>query len=268
MKTGLLDRWTAKPENVRCCEAVTEISSVKGAYPLIACTEQFSMQILLKTCEIEWNRPESTVWTFCPFYHKEIKPEQLRWFAAVDEVKPVKNKTHLLITASGGCVCLIRIADQKIVFCGYAGGNTHSAEILPDGNIVSASSTGGYLRLFRLRYDSPDEAVQFSCQDYFAENAQGVVWDKKRNCLWSSGQQGICRWHYRQGSDPGGSVLEVDCCVNTGRDGKAFGGHDLYPVYGADRLYLSGDRLLLFDPESMTYEEACPEITAVKSISR
>ena len=217
---------------------------------------------------MEWNLPGSTVWTFNPFYHREIQPEQIRWFAAVDEVKPVKNKTHLLITASGGCVCLIRISDQKIVFCGYAGGNTHSAEILPDGNIVSASSTGNYLRLFRLRYESSDQAVQISTQDYYAENAHGVVWDRKRNCLWSSGQLGIYRWYYHAGSDPSESFLEADCCVNTGRDGADFCGHDLYPVFGEDALYLSGNQLLKFYPASMTYEEVLPGFTAVKSISR
>ena len=220
----------------------------------IVCTEQFSTRIILFDAEREdWNGPDTMLWTFDPLYLSGIQPEQLRLFCAFSEVKPVLNMTHLLITASGGAVCLVRIEDKKVVFFGHGGNNPHSAELLPDGNIVSISSSGNCLRLFHVRENR--------YEDFQLEYGHGAVWDRKRNCLWTSGLYGITRWEY-----DGRKLKRCESC-NPFPDNKKFYGHDLFPVYGEDKLYLTGENMAIFDPERGVVESLEP-ILKVKSISR
>lgn len=106
------------------------------------------------------------------------------WFNTPDEAKPVYNRTCVLVTASGGGVALIRIADKKVLFYAKPGGNPHSAEVLPDKNIVVASSTGNLLSVYVYNEDaSYVSKPAFTMPVYSAHN---VVWDRTRNCLWTA----------------------------------------------------------------------------------
>ena len=75
---------------------------------------------------------QQIIWEWRP-EQSNVKPAHVKWFSNTSDVKPVYNGKYLLVTASGGGVALVRIADKKTVFYAYAGGNTHSAELLPDG---------------------------------------------------------------------------------------------------------------------------------------
>src|SRR5690349_6278838 len=66
------------------------------------------------------------------------------WFTNLSEAKPVYSGKYILATASGGGVAIINVSSKKAIWYNYAGGNTHSAELLPNGNVVTASTTGGY----------------------------------------------------------------------------------------------------------------------------
>ena len=91
----------------------------------------------------------SIVWEWVPTA-SNVRREDAKWFTNISDVKPVYDNKYVLTTASAGGVALIRIADKKTVFYAYGGnGNIHSAEVLPDGNIVIAASTGGYLMLLK-----------------------------------------------------------------------------------------------------------------------
>lgn len=221
----------------------------------IVCTEQFSTRIIIYDADVtDWDLPEAQLWEFVPIYNPSVPAEKLRLFTAFSEAKPVLGGSHILATASGGAVCLINIAENVVEFCESAGGNAHSAEILPDGNIVSASSSGNCLTLFDRKRG------KVSC--FSLTDAHGTVWDRKRECLYASGLYGISRWEYD------GTAL---VCRETYEPypGKIFKGHDLYPVYGdPDGFYLSGIAFARFYAEDGSFQLIDTQVHNIKSISR
>ena len=169
----------------------------------------------------EWTAQESNV-----------ANDHVRWFDNPDEAKPVYNNKYILVTASGGGVALIRVADKKVVFYAYAGGNPHSAEILPDGNIVSSSSTGNFLRLFKV--DTINFPDQVAFKSYPIVDGHNVVWDKRRQILWAgSGNQLYSFTYNADCNDP--SLTLADSIPLPGNL------HDLFPVYENDAMWLTTD---------------------------
>lgn len=104
--------------------------------------EQFRRAIVIRDAVTQHN-----IWSWDP-YTACVPAAQQGWFVNPSEVKPVFNRRYILMTASGGAVALIRISDHKLMFYANCGQNPHSAEILPDGNIVTAESKSGEINTF------------------------------------------------------------------------------------------------------------------------
>lgn len=152
-----------------------------------------------------------------------------KWFTNPSDAKVVANGEYLITCASGGGVAIVRIKDKRTMFCAYAGGNTHSVELLPDGNIVSASSNGNYLTLFKV-----DTTHKINYQQQvpipFGHN---VVWDRQRNVLWSAGRHHLYRFRYNfDCAHP--NLQLIDSVGIPGAEG-----HDLFPVFDRDSLWLT-----------------------------
>lgn len=155
------------------------------------------------------------------------------WFNTPDEAKPVYNRTCVLVTASGGGVALIRIADKKVLFYAKPGGNPHSAEVLPDKNIVVASSTGNLLSVYVYNEDaSYVSKPAFTMPVYSAHN---VVWDRTRNCLWTATGAQLLKLSYN-GNRTAPELSQVySYDMGTGNTMA----HDLAPVYGEEAMYVT-----------------------------
>lgn len=160
-----------------------------------------------------------------------VRPQDVKWFNTPSDAKAVYDDKYILLNASAGGVALVRIADKKTVFYAYAGGNTHSAELLPDGNIVAASSTGSYLTIFHT------DTLHFSDHIYskkiYLPFAHNVVWDKKRSLLWSAGKNKLYSFRYNFDCEHPDLII-VDSTMLPDTDA-----HDLFPVYGKDSLWLT-----------------------------
>lgn len=170
------------------------------------------------------------IWEWKP-ENSNVKPEHVKWFSNPSDAKAVYNNQYILTNASGGGVALIRIADKKTVFYAYAGGNTHSAELLPDGNIVSASSTGNYLMLFKTdTLQFPDGIYTKKVAIDFGHN---VVWDAGQQRLWSAAMATIRSFRYNF------NCAAPDLIPDTIIHIPGTEAHDLFPVYGENNLWLT-----------------------------
>ena len=105
-------------------------------------------------------------------------------FKNPSECKPVLNNEYVLMTASGGAVALIRFADKKVMCYAECGINPHSAEILPDGNIVTAESKQGEINLFAV---DMEKGTMVKKSTKKIGNAHNLVWDSKRQCIYTTG---------------------------------------------------------------------------------
>lgn len=171
------------------------------------------------------------VWEWRPSVRPDIKPEHAKWFEAMSDAKPVENGKYILACASGGGVALIRVADKKTMFYAYAGGNTHSVEQLPDGNIVSASSTGNFMSIFvTTGKDDPEQTVR---KDFYLHDGHNLVWDKKKKRLYTVSRDQLKTYNYNANKNNPAFIL-IDSVAMPDN-----GAHDLYRAYNKDALWLS-----------------------------
>lgn len=202
-----------------------------------------------------------TVWTWSP--EKASVPSNcLTWFHNPSEVKPIFNNQYILMTASGGAVALIRIADSKLMFYAYVGENPHSAEILPDGNLVAVSSTDGKLRTFAT--DTIKGTGEWVAS-YELPSAHNVVWDRKRELLYATEDIVLKSYKYNfNRKEP--RLIEQDVLFELPNTESC--GHDLFPVDGKDDILwlTTNERVWQYDVKANT-TEIIYDLYAVKSVS-
>lgn len=114
------------------------------------------------------------------------------------------------------------------MFYSYAGGNTHSVELLPDGNLVSASSDGNYLALFKV---DPEKSPYVFRQLVTFPYGHNVVWDRKRNRLWAAGNRTFSYFQYNYDCEEPNLKHVISKYIDEDQS------HELFPVYGEDRLW-------------------------------
>jgi hypothetical protein len=200
------------------------------------------------------------VWEWLPDQSPVIKPEHVAWFKFPSDAKVVYNGSAILTNASGGGVALIRIADKKVMFYAYAGGNTHAAEVLPDRNIVTASSTGNFMTVFHT------DTLQFPEKVYsktiFLEFGHNVVWDKQRKVLWSATQNQLKTFTYNFDRKHPDFIVKDSIGLPTS------GAHDLFPVYEEQQLYVSTEKATyLYSIRTKTLKMLPESVPHIKSIN-
>ena len=111
--------------------------------------------------------------------------------------------------------------------------NLHGVEVLPNGNVALAASSGNWIRVYA--------ASQGVYNTTFAEaalpDAHNVLWDPERNWLWAIGADSLNAYTVGSAASPKLTLVHSYDIVAAG---AARYGHDLQPDYGdTNRLLFS-----------------------------
>ncbi|MFT5904873.1 MAG: hypothetical protein ACI9E1_000461 [Cryomorphaceae bacterium] len=219
---------------------VTNIAIAEEKSALL-CADQADNRIRLVEL-LSKNEPNRTLWCY-PADDGKAFPLRPTDAKRVE----IKGEVHIL-AAYHGRVKLIRFKDKKIIKDYPAPDSCHSAELLPDGNIVTASSNDETLRVHRSAEDFTDTKLPY---------AHGVVWDKKAKQIWALGDA-LYRFNYTDGKLLLAKKYKFPMTPT---------GHDLFPMRDGKKLLVSNnDALFLFDLKAETFEKISG-LREIKSVS-
>lgn len=152
---------------------------------------------------------------------------------------------------------IVEYRSQRILWCApeVAGAGVHSIEMLPSGNVVTACTTDGMVRIFNSANGvKSGESVRYTSY-YDLPGAHGVLWDPKYECLWALGTEDLIAYRVKDLQD-GTQALELipERCVKL--PGISRGGHDLSADLTDSRyLWITSSKVLRFDKETGTFSE-------------
>lgn len=140
--------------------------------------------------------------------------------------------------------------------------NPHAVELLPNGNLLVASSQGNSVRLY-----AASQGIGCAYVQVFLEDAHGLLYDPQRDIIWALGGHELCA--YRAGGTATAPTLEE--VPGTRTPLPTLSGHDLQPVYGEpDRMWVSAGGVHQFDKNKCAFVsypgEAIISAAHVKSI--
>ena len=247
----------------------------------VVCAEQHLHRIVVFRADSDWSDPANLLWSWEPANDPGVARDHRDWFRFPSECKVVAGGDAILMTASDGVVALLDVPRCRVRFYARPGGNPHSAEVLPDGNLAVVSSTGNKLSLFAVParmatpYFDGKPAAQYPFRD-----AHGCVWEKERRLLWVLGVDELAAFEYNFDKHAPALVKRESYRLDERRFLPAalrekfpankrphFYGHDLFPLPDSRALLLSGGRVVLrFDPVRRDFTIAS-ERRNLKSVS-
>ncbi|MFD1768825.1 DUF6528 family protein [Sphingobacterium suaedae] len=167
----------------------------------------------------------------------ELPAMYRRLLVPLDECKPIRDNTQLLLTSSGGATCVLDIATKKIIFYAQTP-MAHSAELLPFNLLAVANSThpkGNSVELYDL---SKSEKRVDSDSLY---SGHGVVWHAGLERLFVLGYQDLRT--YRLSISSADTVLVQEDVVTIPDEG----GHDLSRVNSKQLLVTTHHGVFLYN---------------------
>lgn len=199
-----------------------ELSGIATASYLVGLTDQKNSMV--RVCDLTGGTVglADTVWS-CQFEYYNIADTRLREY---------EGREVVMAAYGGSSAKMISFDDKKEILwhTDSTASNPHACELLPNGVIAVAASTGGEIRFFDAKGDGRTYA------SVALEDAHGLLWDPSNGVLWAIGTNVLTAYE-ADISDGVISVRERTELKNTIPTDSA---HDLQPVYGSpDRMWIT-----------------------------
>ncbi|TMR22768.1 DUF6528 family protein [Nonomuraea zeae] len=250
-------------------------AAAPGDYWVVGGDQAARQLIAFDPAATDWNSSAAVKWTWQPSVTPgRFTADEVAAFGLIADFKlrerPAGGQS-VVVAAGGtkGIAAIISYPGGVRQWAQILPGNLHAAELLPDGNIAVAASTGGWVRV----YASSQGPAAAAYAEFRLTDAHAALWDPGIRRLWVIGQdvasgRPILTALAVEGT-PAQPVLREDtqrrAVLPTG------GGHDVYAyAHDANKLWLStGSAAYLYDKTTKTFDGALPggaSRGAVKSI--
>ncbi|HEX2312291.1 MAG TPA: DUF6528 family protein [Thermomonospora sp.] len=177
--------------------------------------------------------PRAEVWSWAPTADNGYADAAAGWGAVSDvRVRTANRRTYVLTGDSWGFIGAAEYPSGKRLWAVNAGrpSNVHAAELLPDGNVAAAASTGGWVRV----YTASQGPAATAYTEFRLKGGHGVLWDPRRKVLWAIGDDDLVA--LKVGGTPAAPTLTEVRRVAL----PSQGGHDLAAVRSdPDRLWIT-----------------------------
>lgn len=201
--------------------AALELSGIAKSY-LVGLTDQKNSMV--RVCDLTGGTVglSDTVWS-CQLEYYNIADTRLREY---------EGREVVMAAYGNSSAKMISFDDKKEILwhTDYAAANPHACELLPNGIIAVASSTGGEVRFF----DAKGNGSTFV--SVTLEDAHGLLWDPSNGVLWAIGTNVLTAYE----ADIYDGVISVRERTELKNTIPTDSAHDLQPVYGSpDRMWIT-----------------------------
>ncbi|MCS0639327.1 DUF6528 family protein [Streptomyces sp. LP05-1] len=215
-------------------------TGVPAGTPDVLLADQASRRVLrLDGRRREWG-PAAVRWAFSPVgdaRYADLEPERSWVYPDEAKLRVWRGRTYVLLTASYGFAAVVAYPGGgrhwgAALSPGGIADNPHSIELLPNGDVAVAASTGGLVRL----YAASRGPAGVPYTSYPLADAHGLRWDARLRVLWALGGDRLVALRPEPGPAGGAPVLTRLLEVPL----PERGGHDLGQVAGdTGRLWVS-----------------------------
>ncbi|UUZ95167.1 DUF6528 family protein [Paenibacillus sp. P25] len=213
----------------------------------------------------DWNTGGALKWSWYPSASNGFTNPTVGWGSPSDarlRDSSFFGGQRLVVTDSRGVAAIIPYpAGNTKSWALNVGGNPHSGELLPSGNIAIAASDGGWVRI----YTSSQGVHSAVYTQYDLPGAHSVLWDPANSILWAAGNQDLVALQVG-GTAASPTIKELYKVAP-----PTLYAHDVQPYYyDTDKLWVStNSAVYLYTKSTKSFEAATSGVNRsfVKAVS-